>query len=241
MDFFGRNVKGGAVSLLGLSCLPITGAAPSVSDSYDLDEPMKLAIDQCEGKPPEKIPARSFNIKRPSGWSLGDLKDSMIKLGQKGDPCALAPFPVPSRGGGCLCGGFKMELDRKRRHHRAAMRRLTSAQGTVADWPLSNTFNRAEISASQAASAPSSTVSSRLSSSEPASAARASGGNLRASLRISAGFGVMAVYTSHPGKRTSIPIPFYFLFCPADSPCFRAAWQPGQRFVMKHSMAGDPP
>jgi len=52
-----------------------------VSDGYDLDDPVNPAIDQREREPPEKIPARSRDMKGPSGGSLGDLKNRMVNLG----------------------------------------------------------------------------------------------------------------------------------------------------------------
>ena len=71
-----------------------------------------------------------------------------------------------------------MEFDRELSHQRAESRRRTSAQGMVSTAPLSSSATRRFTSVAQAASASSSTSVSRLSSNEPASAARASVGIL---------------------------------------------------------------
>ena len=73
-----------------------------------------------------------------------------------------------------------------RRHQRAASRRRTSAQGMVCTVRY-RARPRRFTSVAHAASASSSTSVSRLSSNDPASAARASVGSASASFRISAG------------------------------------------------------
>src|SRR5262245_1605293 len=84
-----------------------------------------------------------------------------------------------------VCGQW-VEFDGGLRHQRAASRRRTSAQGTVFTAPLSRSATRRFTSVAHAASASSSTSVSRLSSSDPARAARASVGSASASFRISA-------------------------------------------------------
>jgi len=65
-------------------------------------------------------------------------------------------------------------------------RRRTSVHGTATTSPEFNPANRVSISLSHAASAPSSTTVSKLSSKEPAEAAQASGGRASAFFRSSA-------------------------------------------------------
>ena len=100
-------------------------------------------------------------------------------------PLAAMMFNDPLGGLGFVCGE-RVELYRELRHQRAASRRRTSAQGIVLTAPLSSSVTRRVTSVAQAASASSSTSASRLSSNEPAIAARASVGSARASFRISA-------------------------------------------------------
>src|SRR5882724_11674997 len=75
--------------------------------------------------------------------------------------------------------------------------RRASAQGIGFTLPESSSSIRRAISWLQASSADASTVSSRLSSSEPASAARTSGGSARAFFRSSETSSVMELFYSH--------------------------------------------
>src|SRR2546425_11499457 len=84
----------------------------------------------------------------------------------------------------CECPG--VVPDGRTRHYRLMRRRRTVAHGISFTLPVSRSLSRRAISASQAASAPSSIWLSRLSRSDPATAARASGGRASASFRISA-------------------------------------------------------
>lgn len=84
------------------------------------------------------------------------------------------------------CFTWCVRPDGRTRHYRPMRRRRTVAHGISFTLPVSRSFSRRAISACQAASAPSSIWSSRLSRSDPATAARASGGSASASFRISA-------------------------------------------------------
>ena len=99
-----------------------------------------------------------------------------------------------------------MDFDRELGHQRAASRRRTSAQGMVCTIRLSSSRTRRLTSAAHAASASSSTSVSRLSSNDPASAARASVGSSNASFKISAASRFIdELYQFRPEPRTSRP------------------------------------
>jgi len=89
-------------------------------------------------------------------------------------------------GGLGFVSGRRVDFDREPRHQRAASRRRISAHGMVCTAPLSSSATRRLTSVAHAASASSSTSVSRLSSSNPARAARTSFGSASASFRISA-------------------------------------------------------
>ena len=89
---------------------------------------------------------------------------------------------VPFSGRPCFDDGLWMKAELSR-HHCPMIIRRASDQGTVLTCPDSISLIRRWISSAQADSASSSTTSSKLSMSDPASAARASVGSLNASSR----------------------------------------------------------
>lgn len=109
-----------------------------------------------------------------------------IELTSEAPRREFVPFTMPPLGDLSFIRGQRVDLDREPGHQRAASRRRTSAQGMVLTAPLSSSAMRRFTSAAQAASASSSTSVSRLSRRDPASAARASAGNAKASFKISA-------------------------------------------------------
>lgn len=127
----------------------------------------------------------SLDIDRPTLWRFGHMLDRPIQLVEK--PCGggIAALGIPGRCGECLFHRSGMKSDLSLRHHPSAIRRRASVQGTVATAFWFSSLSRRSTSALQANSACSSTSSSRLSMSEPASAARPSGGSASARLRSS--------------------------------------------------------
>ena len=155
------------------------------------------AVHNEEGKPAKQKASGIADVRRRSFRSLSDQLYDSIELASKARGCGLVAVAVPPLCGLSLVSGQRVDLDRERRHQRAASRRRTSAQGTVLTLPLSSSATRRFTSVAQAASASSSTSVSRLSSKEPASAARASVGSASASFRISAGSFHAAILPAH--------------------------------------------
>src|SRR5213078_991056 len=126
--------------------------------------------------------------------SLPNQLYGSIELASKTRRRRLVALAVPPLCGLGFVGGPRVDFDRERRHQRAASRRRTSAQGIVLTAPLSSSPTRRFTSVAHAASASSSTSVSRLSSSDPARAARASVGSASASFRISAASRFMVLF-----------------------------------------------
>src|SRR5687768_5345477 len=155
-------------------------------DSHDLNVVAAYAIHDEERKAAQQYASCITEVRRTGVGSPRNQFDRPIELPLKTSGRDLVSFAVPSLGSLRFVGSKRMEFDRELGHQRAASRRRTSAQGMVLTAPLSSSATRRFTSVAQAASASSSTSVSRLSSNDPASAARASVGCARASFRISA-------------------------------------------------------
>ncbi len=151
-----------------------------------------FSIYEVERKAMENITARAMNIPWPHCGVFSYSCDRRIKLGEIGFCGQSASLPIPPVGRLRLGNSLRMEVYMPCRHYYPAILALASAQGIRVTFPSSISRLRAATSASHADSASRSNGSSRLSSKEPAKAARASGGSRNACFRISAMFSFMA-------------------------------------------------
>lgn len=159
----------------------------TVCHRNDLDGRVSSTIDHIKGESMQEITPGPLDIRRPSVRRLVNLTDGMVDLSNEGIGHGLAALPIPSHGLMCFGNRFWMKLQRMTRHQdplqNPMMLRRASDHGIKRVDEEFSSFSRAAISDSHVASASGSTGSSRLSNKEPARAARASGGSLRASFK----------------------------------------------------------
>lgn len=170
-----------AAALGLLPCTPVPRSPPAVRESDDLDRAARNAIYHRKRIAPENEAARSEQEARPAFRGFGYFLYGPVYLSQERCSSGRISFEVPVISRARVAESLWMKLYGTVRHQRLCIARRASDQGTGRTFPSSRSFKRFAISDSQAASASASTVSSRLSRSEPARAARASDGNFRAS------------------------------------------------------------
>jgi len=181
-----------------LAGFPVSRPSSSMGYGQNLDGSADLAVHDRKRKTPQEETPATSKVPGPCSRRFDDSFDGTIQLGEERISGSGTSLSIPLRRRCRFLDGLRVELNPSRRHHRPAIRRRASAQGTSLTLPASTSLRRARISASHAASASSSRESSRLSSKDPARAARASGGNFNASLRISATFcSICLSYSSH--------------------------------------------
>ncbi len=164
-----------------LACTPVPRSAPTVRDGDDLSRGAGQAINHRKRKAPKYVAASSLQETRPALRGFRDVHDSPVQFRQECCGCGRISFEVPVISAPCVTESLWMKLYGKARHQRLSIARRASDHGVGRTFPSSKSFKRLAISASHAASAPGSTVSSKLSSREPARAARASEGSFSAS------------------------------------------------------------
>lgn len=159
---------------------PISWPSSAMGDGYYLNTFVGDSIHDLERKPEEQITASVMNKQRPTFRRFRDRFNPMIEFGKKRVRCGLTFFRIPQPSSRGFFYRLRMEDNGKTGHQRPRIFRRASLQETTRAGAESRSFNRRAISRSHSASASSSTAVSRLSSNEPAIAARASGGSFSA-------------------------------------------------------------
>lgn len=150
----------------------------------DLNGPALSSVNNQKRKSAKQVRPSSQDILRPTIGRIRNLLDRMTYFGNKRIGDGTASGSVPFCRSPSLFNSLRMKLYNLSRRHSPAIMRRASDQGMGFTLELSNSLSRVAISLSHSASRSESTVSSMLSSSEPARAARTSGGSFKSSLSM---------------------------------------------------------
>ena len=181
-----HHARPGLVELLRpefprLSSLPIARLASAMCNGHNLNPIVGNSIYYLERKAVEEKAASAVHEQRLAFRLFRNGFDPVIELGEEGVRSGLTSFEVPLPSGLGFFNCVRMENNGQARHQRPRIFRRASLHETTRLGDVSRSLRRRAISCSHCPSASVSTVTSRLSSSDPAMAARASGGSFNAS------------------------------------------------------------
>ena len=149
---------------------------------YDLQAVPGVSVDHGKRKTGEKLASRTIKIRRPCVRRLCGAVDGSIQFVRKSESCLWIPLAIPLVCGASLFNSIVRKPDWTRGHYSPTMRLRASGHGVVGS-PASSAEMRRRISLAHCASASTSTLVSRLSINDAASAARALEGSCKASTK----------------------------------------------------------